>query len=167
MKNKKEKREYDRVRANSGQHHRVLLVAAVLGILAFIPAALQLSNLMIVNYDYYSNLALRNQTRTTRVMADRGLIFDRNMNILATSVGVENIYLDPHELKQSKANLEQIGEVLGEILGKDPQWIIEQGKDTTQRYKQIGAQIDEETAAKIRLFINENISVRHAAAVSL
>ena len=167
MKNKKEKREYDRVRANSGQHHRVLLVAAVLGILAFIPAALQLSNLMIVNYDYYSNLALRNQTRTTRVMADRGLIFDRNMNILATSVGVENIYLDPHELKQSKANLEQIGEVLGEILGKDPQWIIEQGKDTTKRYKQIGAQIDEETAAKIRLFINENISVRHAAAVSL
>ena len=156
MKNKKEKREYDRVRANSGQHHRVLLVAAVLGILAFIPAALQLSNLMIVNYDYYSNLALRNQTRTTRVMADRGLIFDRNMNILATSVGVENIYLDPHELKQSKANLEQIGEVLGEILGKDPQWIIEQGKDTTKRYKQIGAQIDEETAAKIRLFINEN-----------
>ena len=29
MKNKKGKREYDRVRANSGQHHRVLLVAAV------------------------------------------------------------------------------------------------------------------------------------------
>ena len=156
MKKRREKKVYSRVRADSGQHRRILLVASVLGVLAFIPAALQLYNLMIVNYEYYSDLALRNQTRTTRVMADRGLIYDRNMNILATSVGVENIYLDPHELKQSKANLEEIGRVLGEILEKDPAWIVEQGKDTKKRYKQIGAQVDEETAAKIRLFINEN-----------
>ena len=156
MKKRREKKKYDRIRADSGQHRRILLIAAVFGLLAFIPATLQLYNLMIVNYEYYSDLALRNQTRTTRIMADRGLILDRNMNILATSVGVENIYLDPHELKQSKANLEEIARVLGEILEKDPQWIIEQGKDTKKRYKQIGAQIDEETAAKIRLFINEN-----------
>ena len=109
MKKRGEKRVFARVRADSGQHRRVLAIAAVLGIVAFIPAVLQLYNLMIVNYDYYSDLALRNQTRTTQVMSDRGWIFDRNMNILATSVGVENVYLDPHELKQSKADLDDIG----------------------------------------------------------
>ena len=156
MKKRGEKRVFSRVRADSGQHSRVLMIAAILGIVAFIPAVLQLYNLMIVNYDYYSDLALRNQTRTTQVMSDRGWIFDRNMNILATSVGVENVYLDPHELKQSKANLDHIGKVLGEILDKDPAWIVEQGKDRTKRYKQIASQVDEETAAKIRLYINEN-----------
>ncbi len=151
-----EKKSYNRVRADSGQHRRILLIAALLGLVGFIPVAIRLYSLMITNYDFYSDLALKNQTRTTRVMADRGLILDRNMNILATSVGTENIYLDPHELKQSGADLTAIGSALGEILGKDPQWIVEQGKDTTKRYKQVGAQVPLETASKIRLFINEN-----------
>ena len=89
---------------------------AVLGIGAFLPVALQLYSLMIGRYDYYSQLALRNQTRTTAVTAQRGTIYDRNMNILATSVAVENVYLDPHELKQAKEDLEEIAEVLGQIL---------------------------------------------------
>ncbi len=156
MKKNRDKRSFNRVRGDSGQHRRVLLVAAILGLVAFIPAVLQLYNLMIVNYDYYSNLALRNQTRTTQVMADRGWILDRNMHILATSVTVENVYLDPHELKQSKADLTAIGNALGEILEKDPAWIVEQGKDRTKRYKQIASRISEETAAQIRLYINEN-----------
>ena len=156
MKKNREKRAFNRVRADSGQHRRVLLVAAILGVLAFVPTIVQLCNLMIVNYEYYSDLALRNQTRTTRVMADRGWILDRNMHILATSVTVENVYLDPHELKQSKADLTAIGNALGEILEKDPAWIVEQGKDRTKRYKQIASQVSEETAAKIRLYINEN-----------
>ncbi len=156
MKTHGNKRSFGRIRADSGQHRRVLTIAAILGVVAFIPAVLQLYNLMIVQYDYYADLALRNQTRTTQIMADRGWIFDRNMNILATSVGVENVYLDPHELKQSKADLEDIGRVLGEILDKDAAWIVAQGKDRTKRYKQIAAQVDEQTAAKIRLYINEN-----------
>jgi stage V sporulation protein D (sporulation-specific penicillin-binding protein) len=78
------------------------------------------------------------------------------MNILACSESVENVYLDPHELKQSKADLEAIGQKLGELLQLDPQWIVEQGKDITKRYKQIASRIDEETASQIRSYINEN-----------
>ena len=129
---------------------------AVLGLLAFLPVGLRLYNLMIRDYDYYADLALRNQTRTTTVTADRGNIYDRNMNVLATSVSVENVYLDPHELKQSKADIPEISRVLGEILGKDPAWIAQQAVDLKQRYKQIGARVDEQTAALIRDYINEN-----------
>ena len=99
---------YDRLRLNSGQHRRIMLTALTLGVLVFVPVGLRLYTLMIRDYDYYAGLALRNQTRTTTVTADRGDIYDRNMNILATSVSVENVYLDPHELKQSKADIEAI-----------------------------------------------------------
>ena len=150
------KREYNRLRLDSGQHKRIMLTALVLGLLAFVPVGARLYSLMVTDYHYYAGLALRNQTRTTRVEADRGDIFDRNMNLLATSVSVENVYLDPHELKQSKADIDLIARTLGEILDKDPDWIAEQAGDFKQRYKQISTRIDEETAAVIRGFINEN-----------
>ena len=141
---------------DTGHHRRILAVMAVLGILAFVPVGMQLYKLMIREYDYYSALALRNQTRSTTVTANRGNIYDRNMNILATDVGVENVYLDPHELKQAKEDLQDIAKTLGAILDRDPAWILEQAKDLKQRYKQVGSRVDEETAAKIRAYINEN-----------
>ena len=111
---------------------------------------------MISQYDYYSMLALRNQTRTTTVTADRGTIFDRNMNILSTSVTVENVYLDPHELKQAQEDIDGISKALGEILDLDPVKIREKAQDLTKRYQQIAAQVDQNTAAQIRGYINEN-----------
>ena len=150
------KKQYLRLRADSGHHRRILQAMALLGILAFIPVGCQLYSLMVNQYDYYSQLALRNQTRTTSVTANRGTIYDRNMNILATSVSVENVYLDPHELKQSKADVAAIAETLAQILDLDPAWIQKQAADTSMRYKQIASRVNEETAALIRAYINEN-----------
>ena len=129
---------------------------ALLGILGFLPVCFQLYKLMIDDYEYYSRLALRNQTRTTTVTADRGTIYDRNMNILASSVSVENVYLDPHELKQAKEDIPAICEKLALLLDLDAAWIADQAKDTTKRYKQIAARVEESVAAQIRSYINEN-----------
>ena len=153
---KQRKKQYDRLRMNSGQHRRITLTALVLGFLAFAPVLLRLYSLMVRDYDYYTSLALRNQTRSTTVMANRGQILDRNMNVLATSVTVENVYLDPHELKQSKADIPAIAAFLGDVLQKDPAWIEEQAADRKHRYKQVGSRIDRETAGVIRTYINEN-----------
>ena len=147
---------YTRTRMDSGQHHRILFVMLFFGLLAFVPVGLRLYGLMVVDYDYYARLARNNQSRTTQVAADRGDILDRNMNILATNTSVENVYLDPHELKQSKADVEDIARTLGELLEKDPEWIKQQAADTRMRYKQVGARIEEDVAAKIRTYINEN-----------
>ena len=137
-------------------------MVAVLGLAVFIPTAFRLYQLMIHDHEYYANLALQNQTRSTAVTADRGTIFDCNMNILACSRSVENVYLDPHELKQSKADVSEISRILGEILELDPQWIAKQAEDTKLRYKQIAAAVDTDTAARIRAYINrEEISGIH------
>ena len=152
----KQQKEYGRLRMDSGQHKRVMLIAVFLGILAFLPMIARLYSLMVDQYEYYSGLALRNQTRSTAVTADRGTIYDRNLNILAYSENRENVYLDPHELKQSKANLSEIGEFLGGVLEKDPSWITEQAKDLRRRYKQVGSRIPEQTASQIRAYIQEH-----------
>ncbi len=152
----KRKKEYARVRLDSGHHRRILLTAAIFGLLAFLPVALRLYQLMVTDYDYYSGLALRNQTRTTYVLARRGEIFDRNMNILASSRSVENVYLNPHELRQSGADLEQIAKDLAAILGKDSETILKKGKNLAQRYQLIAGNIEQDLAAAVRAYINEN-----------
>ena len=103
-----QQKEFGRLRMDSGQHRRVMLTAVFLGILAFVPMVARLYSLMVTQYEYYSDLALRNQTRSTAVTADRGTIYDRNLNILAFSENRENVYLDPHELKQSKADIRSV-----------------------------------------------------------
>ena len=150
MAKRSKSKEYSRIRADSGHHRRILTVMAILAVAAFIPVGLRLYFLMIHSYDQYSQLALRNQTRTTSVTADRGTIYDRNMNILAASVSVENIYLDPHELKQSKADLSAISQKLAQLLQLDATKIVEKAKDLTKRYQLVADRVDEETASKIR-----------------
>ena len=155
-KGKNQQRREQRLRADSGQHRRIMAASLILGLAAFLPIGLRLHRLMVTEYDYYSSLALRNQTRTTRVAERRGEIYDRNMNVLATSVSVENVYLNPHELRQAKEDLLDIADNLGRILDREPAWILEQAGDLKRRYKQVGKRIDEQTAAKIRDYINEN-----------
>lgn len=132
------------------------MTMVVLGLVAFVPIGVQLYNLMVKQYDYYSGLAFRNQTRSTTVAANRGDIFDRNMNILATSVGVENVYLNPHELKQAKEDVPEIARVLSGILERDEEWILKQAQDLTRRYKQVGYKVSKETAGLVRAYINEH-----------
>lgn len=146
---------FARLRMDSGQHRRIVIIAVLLGVLAFVPLAGRLYVLMIRDYDYYSGRALRNQTRSTAVTADRGTIYDRNMNILAQSVNRENVYLDPHELKQSKADIPALSAFLGDLLDKEPNWIETQAGNLRRRYQQVGARIDEETAGKIRAYVQE------------
>ena len=150
------KREYGRIRGDTGQHRRIMIVAAILGLLAFIPMAVRLYDLMVLDYDYYADLALKNQSRTTAVSPRRGIIYDRNMNVLACNQSVQTIYLDPHELKQSKEDLEKISKDLATLLSLDAAWIEAQGRDLTMRYKKIADRVDEQTATAVRNYINQN-----------
>ena len=156
------KKAYQRLRADTGQHTRILLTGLVLGILAFVPVILRLCWLMVSQYDYYADLALRNQTRTTLVTADRGVIYDRNMNILAASQTVEDVYLDPHELKQSGQDLDAVAKALAEILSGDVETIRKKAGNTSLRYQRIASRIEESVASQIRDYINrENVSGVH------
>lgn len=161
MKKHRENRFY-RVRMDTARNLRIRLGALILGTLAFFPIAARLLQLTVVDHGYYTAKALNNQTRSTAVLTERGMIYDRNMNVLAVSRSVEHVYLDPQELKQARVDLEKLSLFLGERLGKEPQWILEQAKDTRRRYKQVASGISTETADEIRGYILEkNISGVH------
>ena len=161
MKKHRETRFY-RVRMDTARNLRIRLGALILGTLAFFPIAARLLQLTVVDHGYYTAKALNNQTRSTAVLTERGMIYDRNMNVLAVSRSVEHVYLDPQELKQARVDLEKLSLFLGERLGKEPQWILEQAKDTRRRYKQVASGISTETADEIRSYILEkNISGVH------
>ena len=46
------KKEYNRVRGDSGQRRRILLIALVLGVIGFIPLGVRLVKLMVVENAY-------------------------------------------------------------------------------------------------------------------
>ena len=156
MAKQEKKKQPQRLRGDSGQHRRILAMALVLGILAFIPVVLQLCNLMILQYEYYLQKATDNQTRTTAVAADRGDIYDRNMNVLATSKTVVTVYLNPRLLRSSGADVENIAAYLGELLEKDPQQILKKAQDMTMRYQQVAAGVEQDTAQLLREYISQN-----------
>ncbi len=150
-----QKKTYRRIRADSGQQRRMKVIMAMLGAAAFLPVVLQLFSLMVTHYDTYSALALNNQSRSTSITPERGEIYDRNMNILASSKTVENVYIDPRELYQTGADVESMSQELGKILDVDSQKILKLAKDRSLRYHLIEDRIDEALASQVRSYINE------------
>ena len=154
-KRKKQGRQ-ERIRADRGMLSRTGVILILCGIVAFLPVVGMLTNLMVFRHDEYSEKALNNQTRTTTVTASRGSIYDRNMNVMAVSTSVENVFLDPKELHDNQVDLNLVANTLGEILNLDPAWIQEQASDITMRYKMLATKQPNEVTSKIRDFIVEN-----------
>ena len=155
MGEKRRKTRYRRIRADSGQQRRTGFVMALLGAAAFLPVAVRLFGLMVSSYDAYAALALRNQSRTTAVQSARGVIYDRNMNILAASKTVEHVYIDPRELQQTGADVEEMARTLGALLEVDPERVRKLADDRTRRYHLIRDRVEEQTAAKVREYIEK------------
>ena len=149
-------------RANRMILRRTLFLMVLCGIVAFIPLIATLYKLMIVEHDHYEALAINNQTRSTRLTAARGEIYDRNMNILAASTTVETVFIDPNEIAkemekpENSGLLDTIASGLSNILGVEPDFVRMQAADTKYRYKAIERKISEELADEVRTFINDN-----------
>lgn len=149
-------------RANRVILRRTLFLMVLCGIVAFIPLIATLYKLMIVEHDHYEALAINNQTRSTRLTAARGEIYDRNMNILAASTTVETVFIDPNEIAkemekpENSGLLDTIANGLSNILGVEPDFVRMQAADTKYRYKAIERKISEELADEVRTFINDN-----------
>ena len=149
-------------RANRTILSRTLILMVLCGVIAFVPLIGTLYNLMITQHDYYNEKAIKNQTRSTNLTAARGVIYDANMNVLASSSTVETVFIDPNEIaeqmkKPENSNLlDQIARGLGEILDVEPSFVYEQAADKQYRYKVISRKISEELADEVRAFISEN-----------
>lgn len=135
---------------------RRTLVVMICMAVAFVPLFITLFRLMIVNHSDIESTAISNQTRSTAVPADRGVIYDCNMNALATSETVENVFISPNEIAEKKQNLDLIASGLAQLLDVEESFVREQAADTSMYYKVIKRKIDEDLADQVRKFINDN-----------
>ena len=146
----------------------VLALMVLLGILAFCILTGRLVKLMLVDHDYYEEKAINNQTRSVSVTANRGCIYDRNMEVLAASAGVHNIFLDPLELKQNEVDIDLLAENLAQLLDLEADYIKEQAADTSMRYKVLRRRQDQTVCDAVIAFLDEyNIPGVHLEPESL
>lgn len=135
---------------------RTLFLMAVCGIAAFLMLMLRLYKLQIVEHEYYEKLAIGQQLREAPTAAARGKIYDTNMNILAVSASVDNVYLSPAEIEMYGEDRELIARGLSEILGLDYEDIYEKSGQSGSWYVTVKRKIELEDAEKVRKFKSEN-----------
>jgi len=148
--------EESEFRVNQMILRRTLFVLIVCGIVAFIPLTVKLFQVMIINHDKYETMAVEQQTRENTVRAERGTIYDRNMNILATSITEYNVFISPNEMAQYEVDVDLAAWGLAEILGVEKESVLEKSEHTESQYQVIKKNVDQETGDLVRAFITEN-----------
>ncbi len=113
---------------------------------------LGLFKLQILKYDDYQIEVLEQLTVETNVNPERGIIFDRNREVLATNVTVWTLFVCPKNIN----NPEMIAKGLSEITGISYEKILDKAKKKGYKFQVISTSLDETTSKKIREFIDVN-----------
>ena len=135
---------------------RTLSLMAVCGIAAFLVLLGRLYKLQIVDHEYYEALAIRQQLREAATSPARGTIYDTNMNPLAVSASVDNVYLSPAEIDMYGEDKELIARGLSEILELNYEDVLEKTGRTGSWYVTVARKIEADKAEQVRRFKTEN-----------
>ncbi len=121
----------------------------------------RLVTIMLVRGKEYQSKASAQQLHDAYIAAERGNIYDTNMNVLAKSATVWTIYVTPNDLtKLSAEESEKVKDIIAEnlsaILSLEKGDILEKLNKTSRYYVEIKKKVSEEDADKIREFLNKN-----------
>lgn len=137
----------------------ILLIFAALAIWVFV----RLFTLTVVQAEGLAEEGSETRTSVITLSARRGTIYDRNGNVLATSVDATTIYANPSKIEDP----EKTAEILAEILGgstKEYLDAITEDPDTTFVY--IAQKVDTEYEQALQdieqVFINEAVAAYQA-----
>lgn len=145
-----------RLGLNKNMRIRMIILLVILICFGFIPVGANLFRLQIINYEYYQQKAVQQQTSDKLITPKRGTIYDRNLKPLAESATVETVYLSPLDILKNKENPQLIADELGKILQMDPAKILKQTQRTKSQYEIVKAKVEKPQADQIRTFIAEN-----------
>lgn len=128
----------------------------VCGVVAFSVLIARLYKVMIVDHEYYQELAVEQQTRETKISAARGTIYDANGNVLAMSATAYTVFISPYEMEYYGEDASLIARGLSAILDTDYDSILEKTQDTKSWYKTVAVKIESDLADEVREFKSEN-----------
>ena len=151
-------------RANRIIQTRSFVLMILMGVVMFVLLFFRLFDLQITRHEELQSKAVNQQTRRTVVTASRGTIYDTAGNILAISSSAETIILSPLEINNALNDTENpvtwtkdsLAAGLAEILGKAAASIRKRMDNVKSQYELIQLRADEEVAAKVRAYVEEN-----------
>ena len=141
----------------------------LVGLLVFAVFAVLMIRILIiqtVDFDKYQSKVINQMTTESPVAADRGKIYDTNGNVLATTITTYRAFIAPSSIQRAQDALEEgsnvryadmIAKGLSELLGVSYDSVYKQATEYT-RYldRTIKRKVDEETADRVREFIDAN-----------
>ncbi|MEF9983112.1 MAG: penicillin-binding transpeptidase domain-containing protein [Oscillospiraceae bacterium] len=134
---------------------RITGVMLVMVVVAFSILIYRLYEIQIVNGEQYQKSALNNQMTSAIISAERGTIYDRNMNTLAQSEQVYNVCISPADIKDEQ-ELELIANKFSQLLEVDKEKIIKGGSDKKSLYFRVKTKVSGEVGEEITKFAKEN-----------
>ncbi len=143
--------------------------SSVMGLILFAVFALLLLRILIiqtVNFEKYQSKVINQMTTESPVAADRGKIYDRNGNVLATNITTYRVFISPSGIASASGNEGEAGyhdyaatvaSGLSKLLGVDYDFVYKQAVGYTQYLdRTIQRKVVEKTADEVRRFIEEN-----------
>lgn len=140
---------------------RTVVVMIIVILCLSIVSGASLVNIMIINGEKYQSKASEQQLYDSLVTAPRGDIYDRNMQILATSTTAWTVYITPNGIKKISDDAKRekvrttIAKGLSEILEVDYQTVYD-NTNKNSYYVIVKKKIDKASADKVRQFIKDN-----------
>jgi len=152
----------------SMSHERIKRATVVLvGILLVFSILLgRIFWIQTVDFDKYLKKVIDQMTTMSSVSAERGTIYDRNGNVLATNITTYRIFIDPSSIYDNQRDADKEGKSvdyardiskgLSEILGVDYEFVYKQTTYTGKYYRSIKSEVMDEVADEVRQFIEDN-----------
>lgn len=119
-----------------------------------------------VDYDRYLKKVIDQITRQSTVSAERGTIYDRNGNVLATNITTYNVIIDPHLIADYQNAADKVGDnidyavkishELSDILDVDYEYVLKQTTYTNNYYRRVALEVMDEKADEVRKLIEDN-----------
>ncbi len=141
-------------------------ILGVLIIAVFAALLLRVLYIQTVNFDKYQQKVIEQMTTKSKVAADRGKIYDKNGNILATNITTYRVFISPSSIKSAQDELPEndtrdyykiVSQGLSEILGVSYDTVYTQATQYTKYLdRTIKRKVDEQTADAVGKFIDEN-----------
>lgn len=142
---------------------RALILFGIL-LLAFVALAVRVAVIQTKGYEKYRQKVVEQMTTRSPASANRGEIYDRNGNLLATSVTTYRVFFSPSAISRAQKALDgrktdslsvEIASGLSELLDLDYEKIYNRTKKTGRLDETVMRDVDEESAARVRTWLLE------------
>lgn len=142
-------------------------------ILLFVANIAALFSVQIVNGDTYKAYAEGNQLEDNVITAQRGVIYDCNMNILAESAAVWKVYVNPSNFTSSQSNipeavltqaLDDVSNKLAEIFELDAAKLKEKfTSQSSYRYVLVKSKVEKTQRDLVSAFMEQHIKYKDSS----